>query len=114
MINTTEKVAAFVDSNSVFKNCSDLRTTFSAEVNSPIHLVLKITFLSMVSIVGSFGNLMVIFSLGENGNVYKKGRVFLVNLACADLYVSIFHSVVFMSWYFIMKYKHATLCSHCS
>ena len=44
--------------------------------------------LLVIGIVGSLGNLTVIFSIILMKKVYQQGNIFVINLAIADLMVS--------------------------
>jgi len=50
--------------------------------------IFEIIYLLLVSIVGTFGNLLVISSIVYKKRLHKHGNIFIVNLAVADLIVS--------------------------
>jgi len=45
-------------------------------------------YLTILTVVGTFGNLLVILSIIYAGRVNKNGNIFIINLAIADLIVS--------------------------
>ena len=49
----------------------------------------EVVFLCVVILVGTFGNLLVICSIIYDQRLLKHGNVFIINLAVADLIVSI-------------------------
>ena len=57
--------------------------------------IVDIAFLGFCAIVGSFGNLLVIFSLLNEKKVHKQANVFIVSLAAADLFVSKYNCCTF-------------------
>lgn len=51
--------------------------------------IFEICYLSFLTVVGTVGNLLVIFSIIYAKRVHKSGNLFIINLAFADLIVSI-------------------------
>ena len=45
-------------------------------------------YLTILTVVGTFGNLLVILSIIYTGRVNKNGNIFIINLAIADFVVS--------------------------
>jgi len=45
-------------------------------------------YLTILSVVGTFGNLLVILSILHEGKIKTNGNIFIINLAIADLIVS--------------------------
>ena len=52
----------------------------------------EVVFLTILSLVGSFGNLLVIFSIINDKRVQQHGNIFIINLAVADFMVIFFVS----------------------
>jgi len=50
--------------------------------------VFDILYLTFISVIGTFGNLLVISSIIYGRRIHKCGNVFLINLAITDLIVS--------------------------
>ena len=50
---------------------------------------MEVTYLSIITIFGVLGNLLVISSIIFENKLYKKGNIFIVNLAMADFLVNI-------------------------
>ena len=53
-------------------------------------LVAELIVLFLICIFGVFGNTLVIAALATEKNIFKSGNVFIINLAVADLLVSVF------------------------
>ena len=51
--------------------------------------VIEVFYLLLISIVGTFGNVLVIVSIVLENRTYRFGNVFIINLAFADFVVSI-------------------------
>ena len=52
------------------------------------HQVVEIIYLSCISILGIFGNLLLILSVVYEKRTYKYGNIFIISLAFADFLVS--------------------------
>ena len=52
--------------------------------------IFEVIYLIFISVFGSSGNLLVILSVLFKKRLYKHGNIFIVNLAVADFYVSLF------------------------
>ena len=50
--------------------------------------VVEVTFLCLFTVLGMFGNFLVICSIIYAKRVFKQGNIFIINLAFADLIVS--------------------------
>ena len=50
--------------------------------------IVEIIFLISVTILGTFGNILVIASVSLEKNIHKNANVFIINLAVADFLVS--------------------------
>jgi len=50
--------------------------------------VIDILYLTIVSVIGTFGNLTVILSIIHGRRLTKNGNIFIINLAIADFIVS--------------------------
>lgn len=51
--------------------------------------VFEVTFLAVLAVTGTIGNLIVILSIIHAKLVHRNGNLFIINLALADLLVSI-------------------------
>ena len=49
--------------------------------------IVEVVFLFIATLVGTSGNLLVIFSIIYDKRVHRHGNVFIINLAVADLIV---------------------------
>jgi len=52
-------------------------------------------FLTVISVIGTLGNLLVISSIIYGRRTHKYGNIFLINLAVADLFVSCEDCLIF-------------------
>ena len=55
----------------------------------PVLSILLITILVIASVVGSGGNILILVSIATQRNLQNVESVFVVNLACCDLYVTL-------------------------
>ena len=60
--------------------------------------VFEVIYLLFVSVFGSIGNLLVISSIIYKRRLHKHGNIFIVNLAVADLIVSVYRKNIVESW----------------
>ena len=51
----------------------------------------EMVYLIVLMVVGSLGNLLVISSIIHEKRVNKSGNIFIINLAVADLFVSLLY-----------------------
>ena len=56
---------------------------------------IEMVYLIVLMVVGSLGNLLVISSIIHEKRVNKSGNIFIINLAVADLFVSL-HIISFI------------------
>ena len=76
------------------KNCSNFACTTSpveAESNSTLDAaaIIDISFQFVFMITGTLGNLLVILSILFDKRTHQHGNIFILNLAVADLIVSL-------------------------
>ena len=55
----------------------------------------EMVYLIVLMVVGSLGNLLVISSIIHEKRVNKSGNIFIINLAVADLFVSLLYFLKF-------------------
>ena len=72
-------------------------TKEDSEVDSPwkpydeVLRTVELVYLIVLMVVGSLGNLLVISSIIHEKRVNKSGNIFIINLAVADLFVSLLY-----------------------
>nr|CAB3254792.1 5-hydroxytryptamine receptor-like [Phallusia mammillata] len=68
-------------------------TTANPDTYAPIYAlkILEVVYLSFITVIGTIGNLLVIFSIIYAKRVHKSGNLFIINLAVADLIVTGFY-----------------------
>ena len=93
--------ANLVMNNSVFKNL----TFCDTQSQNPycgkfgVEEIVDIVFLSIFTVIGTFGNFLIIFLIIYDKGVHKQGNIFIINLATADLVVSNFCGVLLQNKY---------------
>ena len=56
--------------------------------------IIEVIYLTLLTILGIFGNLLVICSISLEKKLFKQANIFIVNLAFADLVVSLYTIVI--------------------
>lgn len=74
--------------SSVFSATTELPLHFT-DINFSFALTLM-TCLGVAGVVGTFGNLLILVSVAKQRELRNVESVFIVNLACCDLYVTMF------------------------
>ncbi|XP_076089883.1 melatonin receptor type 1B-A-like [Mytilus galloprovincialis] len=57
--------------------------------DSPVSAILSIIFLTIASVVGTFGNIMILMIVSKTKELKQVQSVFIVNLAISDMYVTL-------------------------
>ena len=70
-------------------------TPFMWADKGKVEKIFELVYLSLLALVGSVGNLIVIFSIILEKRIHAHGNIFIVNLAIADLLVSSCKSLLF-------------------
>ena len=82
----------FINASDYCFNC-DKNNTFCGIYDA--RRVFEIVYLCFVILTGTCGNLLVILSITHARRLYKHGNIFIVNLAVADLIVSLINNYYF-------------------
>ena len=57
--------------------------------DSPVSAILSIIFLTIASVVGTFGNIIILMIVSKTKELKQVQSVFIVNLAISDMYVTL-------------------------
>ena len=95
------------DMQNIFSSVNAENWTFNNASNTSCNITLnpwceqfgpqqffEIFYLTSLTILGVFGNLLVIFSILLEKKIHKQANIFIVNLAFADFVVSTLHHIV--------------------
>ena len=55
----------------------------------PALYIILVTILIIASVVGTCGNVLILVAIGTQRNLQNVESIFVVNLACCDLYVTL-------------------------
>ena len=80
--NTTNENVIIVDKNPYFG-----RYEFITE--SPALAITSIVLLSIASLVGTFGNVLILIVISKTKEMKHKQSIFMINLALSDLFVTV-------------------------